>query len=540
MLPGRTYKPEDILALVWKHRYLLVVPLIVGSFGGVLMSRFLPNLYQSETLIQVVPQRVPESYVQSTVTARVEDRLQSISQQIMSRTRLERIIQEFDLYPEQRRTAIMEDVVEQMRDKAIGIEMVGGRPGAPVDAFRVKFTYVDPRTAMRVTERLASLFMDESRRDRGSLADATSDFLNTQLADARTRLEEQDLKLKIFTERNQGKLPTQAQQNMQAIQTTQMQVQALVESLARDRDRKLMLERLFNDVNVDPEDMPVASAPVIVTNPDGTQSEMPPSAQEQLELGRALLAQMELRLTPRHPDIIRMKRSIAELEKKAQEEALQQPLSPTAAPPPPPNSREAERRAKILAMRAELESLDRQIRFKESEEQRLRGQIAEYQRRLEAVPGLQSEYISLNRDYDTLKRTYEDLLVKSEASKVSANLERRQIGEQFRVLDPARLPGRPISPNRLQINLMGVGIGLALGLALIALLEYKDSSFRTEGDIRSALVLPVVALIPRVVTRAEARRERRRRLLLGTVSVLLFVVVGGGLTYWLKLWNYIS
>jgi len=181
MLPGKVYKPEDVLQILRRRIWLLLVPFSIVSAATATYSRYLPDIFRSETLILVVPQRVPESYVRSTVTTRIEDRLQSISQQILSRTRLERIIQDFNLYVEQRRTGIMEDIVEQMR-RDIVIQVVKG------DAFRVSYTGQDPRTVMKVTDRLASLFIEENLRDREVLAEGTNQFLEAQLEDSRRRL----------------------------------------------------------------------------------------------------------------------------------------------------------------------------------------------------------------------------------------------------------------------------------------------------------------------------------------------------------------
>jgi len=174
VIPGKTYTPEDIVRIAWRRKWWAVLPAIAVAAGVAGWARTLPNLYHSETLILVVPQRVPESYVRSTVTTRIEDRLQSITQQILSRTRLERIVQDFNLYAEERRTAIMEDIVERMR-REIEVQVVKG------DAFRVGFTSSDARTAMRVTERLASLFIEENLRDREVLAEGTNQFLEAQL-----------------------------------------------------------------------------------------------------------------------------------------------------------------------------------------------------------------------------------------------------------------------------------------------------------------------------------------------------------------------
>src|SRR5262245_53506822 len=214
MIPGKKYTPEDILQMAWRHKWLIAIPAIVIGFGAAGVSRYLPNQYRSETLILVVPQRVPESYVRSTVTTRIEDRLQSIAQQILSRTRLERIIQDFNLYAKERRTGIMEDVVEGMR-KDIVVQVVKG------DAFRVTYSGADPRTVMRVTERLASLFIEENLRDREVLAEGTNQFLEAQLDDARRRLIEQEKKLEAYRKRFSGELPSQLDSNLQAIQNQQ-------------------------------------------------------------------------------------------------------------------------------------------------------------------------------------------------------------------------------------------------------------------------------------------------------------------------------
>src|SRR5688572_2608785 len=164
MLPGRTYTPEDVLRILRRRAWLVILPFAIVSAAVALVARQLPDQYRSDTLILVVPQRVPESYVRATVTTRIEDRLQSITQQILSRTRLERIIQDFNLYTEERQTGIMEDIVEEMR-KDINVQIVKG------DAFRVAFVADEARTAMRVTERLASLFIEENLRDREVLAE---------------------------------------------------------------------------------------------------------------------------------------------------------------------------------------------------------------------------------------------------------------------------------------------------------------------------------------------------------------------------------
>ena len=240
----------------------------------------LPNLYRSETVILVVPQRIPESYVRATVTSRIEDRLQSIGQQILSRTFLERIILDFDLYADARRKVVMENIVETMRRRDIAIETVKG------DAFKVSYVSGDPQVAMKVTERLAALFIEENRRDREILADGTNQFLESQLEDARRRLAEHEKKVEDYRRQYAGELPSQVESNRQVIQNTQLQVQALVESMDRDRDRRIVLERSIADTMADAKsDTPMPIAP--------TATGAEPSADAELDAARRALQASE-------------------------------------------------------------------------------------------------------------------------------------------------------------------------------------------------------------------------------------------------------
>jgi polysaccharide chain length determinant protein (PEP-CTERM system associated) len=403
----------------------------------------------------------------------------------------------------------------------------------------VSFDYEDAAVAQKVVEQLASFFIDTNALERGTQADQTSDFLDSQLTDARSRLEAQEKKLEVFRQRNSGRLPTQTQTNMQAIQNTQMALQAMVESLARDRDRKLMLERLYTDASADLPAGAAVSAPE-ASRPGDAASALPANAtpQQRLDAARSQLAQQEARLSPKHPDVIRLKRLIADLEKQVAAEELQRPMSPEAGQEPPTGTEEARRRDRLREMRAEIESLDRQIAFKEGEERRLRGEIGVYQARLEAVPGIESEWVALTRDYDTLQATYRDLLAKSENSKMAASLEQRQIGERFRILDPPRVPPQPYGPNRVKINAIGSAAGLGFGLLLIGLAYYRDSTIRSEADVRGACDLPLLALLPMVTTEKDRRRQKRRgRLEVGALVVVCLATAT--LVWFLRLWKFV-
>jgi polysaccharide chain length determinant protein (PEP-CTERM system associated) len=517
MLPGKQYKPEDVLQILRRRYWLVLVPFAFVAAATAVVARILPDQYRSETLILVVPQRVPESYVRSTVTTRIEDRLQSLSQQLLSRTRLERIIEEFNLYADKRKTEIMEDIVEQMRED-IKIDVVRG------DAFRVAYVGSEPRTVMRVTERLASSVIEENLRDRDVLAEGTTQFLEAQLEDARRRLIEHEKKLEDYRKRFSGELPTQLDANIQSVQNVQVQIQSLIESLNRDRDQRRNVERQLADLQADAPPI----APTVVTVTDG-QAPTGGTTAQQLDVARNTLQALELRLKPGHPDIGLWKRRIRDLERKAEAEALDAPVS-DAVPARSASPVEALRQKRMAELHAEIEQLDAQITFKQNEEKRLRTLAGGYQQRIEMAPTRESELVELTRDYATLQTMYTNLLGKKEEAKISANLERRQVGEQFKLLDPARLAEKPFSPDRQRINMFGIMGGLAIGIALVMLIEYRDSSFKTDDEVASVLQLPVLAVVPVMLSDAERRAIRWRRLFLNlglasTVTACLAVVV---------------
>jgi polysaccharide chain length determinant protein (PEP-CTERM system associated) len=510
VLPGRKYTPNDIARLLFRQAWLVLPLAVIGLAVGMFLFRHLPKQYRSETLIMLVPQRVPDAYVKSTVTAKVEDRLASISDQIMSRSRLERVVTDFDLYPKERATGIMEDVVQRMR-RDIDVTLEGKK-----ESFRVSYVSGDPKTAQKVTERLASLYIEENLRDRANLADDTNQFLASQLEDAKRRLLEHEKKLKEYRERYAGQLPTQLQGSLQAIQTAQMQLQAINESSNRARERRLLIERQLADAQALPA--AAAASPATPENPPVL------TAAQQLEAAQSRLELYKQRFTEDHPDMKALHRLIAELQAKADEEAKR----PASAAPL--TTAEVARRKRISDLQAELDVIDHQIASNAAEETRLKKVIATYQADVDAVPARESELVELTRDYGTLQATYASLLEKQEGSKLAANLERRQIGETFKVLDPASLPERPFNQNkRLGALVGGLVGGVVLGLLVVGFLEYRDSSFRTEDELRKLLALPVLALIPQVTSDQE-RREQHRRMLAARVTAAVVFLIGSAAT----------
>lgn len=506
MIPGKQYSFDTILDVARRRKWLILLPAIVIAGLSVAVIQMLPNVYRSETLILVVPQRVPESYVRSTVTARIEDRLQSISQQILSRTKLEQIINDFNLYQDDRADGeLMEDIVERMRMEDVGIGVVKG------DAFRLSFQSDDPRIAMRVTERLGSLFIDESYRDREVLAQSTSEFLATQLDEARRQLVQVETKLQEYQRTFNGELPSQLSANLQGQHNAEIALQNLGESLNRDRERRITFERTVADVLEAPEPAPGPT----------DRPEMAQTLQDELATQRQALLAVELKLKPDHPDVKRLRRAVTELEQRVAAQKLEGTLSSR------PNNTvvmDYAKRKRLTDAKAELDNLDREIQAKLAEESRLRSVLGMYQARIEAAPLREAELAALTRDYETLEQNYRSLLQKKEESDISANLEKRQIGEQFKILDPARMPEKPVSPDRPRLYVIAILAALAIGIGFAAAAEYLDRTLRTEADVRAALNLMVLATVPYMRGARATSRRLRRNLAVGAGATAVLAV----------------
>ena len=342
--------------MAWRQKWLILVPFALVATTTIVVASGIPDRFRSETLIMIVPQRVSQDYVRTAVTGQIADRLPLIAQQILSRTRLERIINDFDLYPKERRELPMEIVVERMRHD-IALQTV-----TEAESFRVSYEAADPVSAMQVTERLAGLFIEENLHDREVLAREASDFLESQLQDARRRLVEQEERLEAYRLQYGQELPTQLASNLQVIQNTQMQLQTLGEALNRDRDRRLLLERQLADIQSEQSVLEPAAAS---------------SAATRLEAAYADLRALQLRLRPEHPDVIRAKQLIAEIEMAGR----QDPASGSGAEAraKPPTTAEIVKRNRVSALQAEIESLDRQMADKARGQDELRASLKTYQ-----------------------------------------------------------------------------------------------------------------------------------------------------------------
>ena len=516
MIPGKHYTPELVLSIAWRRKWLILIPTVVVAVIACGVTYMLPDRYRSEAAILVVPQQVPQSYVKSTVTTSIESRLRTINQQVRSRSRLERIIEDLSLYTERRKTDIMQDIVDDMSDD-IGVEILQG------DVFKVSFTADNPRTAKDVTEQLTSFFIDESLKDRTALADNTSSFLEGQVADAGRALREVEQKIAQYKQRFDGELPSQVDANQGGLQGAQMQLMNVNAAIERDRGLQGQMQRQLENLT-SLADAAAEAPPVII---DAGPSR--PRASELAKVSAELKDLKSKGYKAGYPEVDKRERRIPQLEREAAEEAAS--LTPLTPQGPAPNTLAAARLKELASARADLDTLTGQIEKNTEQKGQLEKRITDYQRRIEAAPIRDTELVELTRDYGTMKAQYDSLTGKKLDSEISADVERRQIGEQFKVLDPARLPEKPSSPQRDRMYLVSIVLAVITGLGAAAGAEYLDRGLRSEDDVRLALALPVLATIPVIGT--PPKMTLRRKILAGSaVAVMLTAAAGAA---WLVL-----
>jgi protein tyrosine kinase modulator len=376
-------------------------------------------------------------------------------------------------------------------------------------SFYVSYANPDPLVAQKVTARLASLFIEENSSDREKQAQSTSAFIESQLADAKQSLQQYEQKLEVYRRTHAGELPTQLEGNLRAITSSQVMLQSIGESLNRARERRLLVERQLVDAK--------QPLPPTIPIPGQAPSEAAQTPTQQLAAAKARLSAALVRYKPGHPEVRAIERQIQDLQARVDEDARRNPEEAQAQNV---SREERDRLRKVGELEAELQVIDHQLQAGQKQQADLQSQIGDYQRKVEAVPARESELVELTRDYDILKRNYDDLVKKREDSRMAAKLEQRQIGEQFRILDTASLPQNPTNEIQRLASLFGGAIaGLLLGFALVGFLEYRNSVFAEEEDVFQTLALPVLAAIPAMKTPEEKRGERRRTFVLDVVGV---------------------
>ncbi len=522
---------EDYGAIALRRRWWILLPLFLVWAAAWGVSWLLPSIYESDAVILVEQQKVPDQYVVPNVTANLQGRLQSMSQQILSRTRLQSTIDRFHLYPQPRGLSGLlksGDPVDRMRDD-IKIELVEapGRPGE-LTAFKMHYSAVSPELAREVNSELTTLFIDENLKAQTQLSENTTAFLEKELEDARTNMAEQEAKVASFKAKHLGELPSQLESNVQILAGLQAQLQNTQRTLDAAKQQKLYLESLQQQYQ---------SAQASLGNGNGDAKGASPQSlgQELLDL-QLRLRDLQAKYTDEHPDIVALKEEIAkaeELKKQNQKEMTANQKEPKATNGVDAASIEQVEHgspSSMMQVQSQLKANQLEISDDERREKDLDAQISGYQARLNLTPETEQELTNISRGYEESKSNYNSLLQKQMQSQLATSLEQRQQGEQFRIIDPPSLPEKPSAPNRLLFSLGGLIAGLLLGLGLAFVLELIDLRVRQEKDLEGIVPVRVLVGIPRLSTpRENVVRALRWWTELGAAMGLVMLIVLGNL-----------
>lgn len=507
-----------VLGVVRRRRWHFLLPLFAGWLIVWSASWFLPSVYKSGTLILVEQPAVPERLVASNIDNDIQRQLDSITQQILSRTRLLQIIDRLNLYAKDRARKSPDDLVEEMR-RDIEIELSKG-DDRKLSAFNIYYSNRDPKMAQLATSELANLFIAENLEQRQARSESTTKFLEDQLDQARGKLSEQEARVRAFKDQHIGELPSQTQSNLQILSGLQGQLQAQEDALNRARQQNTYLESLLGQYR---------SMERSTKGPDGTPGGVA-AIDKELDRLKAQLADLMARYTEKHPDVRKTKEQIAATERMRARAMAQMNSGDTV---PDATASATPKSAPMLDLESQLKANRIEISNRQAEIRDLQGKVGEYQARLNHAPLMEQQFADITRDYDQSKAYYDSLLAKKNQSEMATDLEKTQQAEHFRMLDPPNLPVKPDKPNRLKLCLMGLMAGFVLGGGTAAAFEIAGGRVHTEREIKKLIPFEILAEIPTLKTKDEEAATRRGHLMAGAAAALILfcILIGSALTY---------
>jgi polysaccharide chain length determinant protein (PEP-CTERM system associated) len=523
---------EEYLAIVQRRRWWILLPLFLAWLTVWGVSWFLPTTYQSEALISAEQQKVSDLYVMENVNVNLQNRLQSTTQQVLSYASLHGIIDRFKLYSSHPKLGGFfrpKDPIEQMRND-IKIELVGA-PGYRGEffTFKVHYTADTPELARLVNSELVSLFINENVKAQRQLSENTTAFLQSELGDARAKMEEQEAKVSLFKASHAGNLPGQLQSNVQILAGLQAQLASIQHALDTSKQQKIYLESLLQQYQSAQASLGGSS------NVLSTQA-----LDKELQDLRVQVQGLRTRYTDDHPDIIALEDKIAKtvaLRKQVAAEIASHPASGKANKPYEFSAADGLERGAptaVMQLQSQLKANQVEIQNEQQHAKELESQTAVYQARLNMTPETEQDLAVISRGYEEAKSNYNSLLQKQTQSQLATSLGQQQQGQQFRIIDPPKLPDKPSAPNRFLISLVGLGIGVVLGVGLATFLELTDVRFRQEKDLEGILPARMLVGIPRLSTPLEdhSRRVRWYWECVAVAVLALVVFIGNLYTYY--------
>jgi succinoglycan biosynthesis transport protein ExoP len=507
--------------LIRRRHWHFLVPLFLGWLTVWSVSWVLPSVYRSGTLILVAQPTMPKDYVVPNISDDLQQRLQSITQQILSRTRLLHIIDQLNLYAEAGQRLTPDERVELMR-KDIEIELV--RDHDLLTAFNIYYSSHDPHMAQKVTSELTSLFISENMEMRQRQSEDTTNFLQSQLEGAKNNLAEQEAKIREFKDQHPGELPTQLQSNLAILVGAQAQLQNEEDALNGAKHQIAYLQSLLNQYHS-----------LQRSSKTGDGAPMGLSALDQeLDRLKGQLADLSSHYTERHPDVRKLKEQIAKTEKMRDEivAGLKANASNTQADAGtgavPRDDAGLQETGPMLQIQGQLQANQVEISNREHAIAALKAQVNLYQARLNQEPVREQQLTDLTRGYEQSKANYDELLKKKNGSEMATSMELRQQGEHFRILDPPSLPVKPSFPNRLKLCGIGLVVGVLLGAAVSAGAELMDDRVFSEKELKERIPTIIISEIPNLATAEEEEKQLKSVILRWVVVGIAFAVILAG------------
>ncbi len=514
---------KKYLDLVLRRKKIIISFLFVSLVVGLGFYLRSPKVYQCTALIKYQRQRInPTQMSPDDIRTQTREVVATVSQQITSRTSLEAMIKEFDLYPQQRMALPMEDVVEMMRENHIDISPDRG------DIFKVSYQGSDPKKVLRVTNALAAKFIEENLRYREERASETSAYVQDELSMAKESIDKKEAIMRDYKLKYYNEMPDQRQNNVNRLNALQVQLQSSQDSMQDlERTKILIQEQISLRKNALSQ---AARRPG--SGDTGTVEPQLLSPQGELAEMRARLKDLLTRYTARHPEVRRLNKQIKKME-------AEQPAGTSSAK----DEKGAESAtvqehygdSQLEQMQMQLKDLQRQIDLLRKGRKKINEQIEQYKKWIEAAPIREAEWAALTRDYEQLHNHYQLLVARNLEAESAENLEKRQKGSQFKIIDPAHFPEKPFKPDFKKIMLLAVGLGLGLGGGIAFGLELLDTSFKEPEDLEKYLGLPLACAIPLINTAEEIKREKIKTYLWTALLILSTLAICGLFIYfWRK------
>ena len=536
---------EDYIDMFRRYRSWLIGPMFAGLVIAVVVAFLYPDTYVSSAVMRITPQQISDRLVPTVLNMQMQQRLQQMQQEILSRSSLAEIIQRpaFDLYKKERARLPMEDIVQDMRNKIrIQPVEVNAGQGRVTSAFTISFPYPDRFKAQAVVRELVSRFAESNVTVQRNQATTTTNFLNDELKTARDKMAKLEGDITNFKAQNLGRLPEQFQSNVAQLQSLQMQLSNANESLSRNQQQKLQLETQLQNYNTQVNYYnALAEDSITIAGPAAVRNEKLNNLNTRIMDMQSRVAAMSEMMTKDNPDMKQAQAQLASLEKQkleAEREEMAQQAAPATTPtikkiPNLQNQKMVQDlQGSIAVLKTEMQNINLQMDDKLKTVAELNRQIAGYQARIESSPQLEQQYAALMRDYGLAKQTYEDMSRRSEQSETAKDLEEHKAGENLEVLDPASDPTSPSEPNRLQMAAMGTGVGLMIGVVLAGAKEMKNTSLKNLKDVRAYTNLPVLSSIPLLENALLVRRKRRLQWLAWSSAIIIGSIAMSGSAYY--------